>query len=97
MCRKESLPEFKADKWNPIKYEKVKVGVKAKFQQNDELKKILLDTGDSLICEASPRDKEWGIGMGSNNPLIQDPKNWKGDNLLGEMLMEIRNELREEE
>lgn len=95
-CRKDSLPEFKGWLWDAVKYEKVLVGVLAKFEQNQELKERLLATGDSLICEASPRDKEWGIGMGYKNPLNQDPKNWRGNNLLGKMLMEVREIIRNE-
>ncbi len=62
-----------------------------KFYQNENLKKILLDTGDRMIVEASPYDKIWGIGMGVNQyPDILDPKKWKGQNLLGESLMRVR-------
>lgn len=62
-----------------------------KFYQNEDLKQILLDTGDRIIVEASPYDKVWGIGMGVNQyPDILDPKKWKGQNLLGESLMRVR-------
>ena len=35
------------------------------------------------FVEASPYDRIWGIGMAEDNPLITDPVNWKGQNLLG--------------
>jgi len=69
----------------------------AKFGQNDELKEILLKTGDLPIAEASPRDRRWGIGLGKNNPKALDKKQWRGKNWLGEALMLVRKNLKEEE
>ena len=54
-----------------------------KFTQNDKLKKIMLNVNNRKFVEASPYDKIWGVGMSTNNKLINDPKNWKGLNLLG--------------
>lgn len=63
-----------------------------KFHQNEDLLKILLDTGTKMIVEASPYDTIWGIGMGVDKyPEILNPKNWRGHNLLGESLMRVRN------
>ena len=63
-----------------------------KFYQNEDLKKVLLDTGNRIIVEASPYDKVWGIGMGVNNyPDILDQSKWKGQNLLGKSLMRVRD------
>lgn len=71
----------------------VKIGVKAKFEQNSELKQELLATGNSLLCECSPTDKKWGIGIGLDDPDYQHPDRWKGRNYLGFILMEVRAEL----
>jgi ribA/ribD-fused uncharacterized protein len=69
-----------------------------KFTQDAELKKILLDTGDRTIVEASPYDKVWGIAMGVDKyPAILDPNNWKGQNLLGKCLMRVRDKIRKED
>lgn len=43
--------------------------------------------------EASPRDRKWGIGMGASNPKAKDPSQWRGKNLLGNILTEIREDL----
>lgn len=68
--------------------------------QNPKLKRWLLDTGDSIIIETSPFDKIWGIGIGkdSRKPKDnwQDVFSWKGDNLLGFSLMEVRDVLKKE-
>lgn len=63
----------------------------AKFGQNEALRAFLLGTGDQILVEAAPRDRIWGIGMGKNNPDARDPRNWRGQNLLGFALMEVRS------
>lgn len=64
-----------------------------KFGQNPALGSFLLGTGDSIVVEASPRDRIWGIGMSQNNPAARDPQRWRGHNLLGFALMSARQEL----
>lgn len=65
----------------------------AKFSQNADLKTKLLATKTSVLVEASPYDKIWGIGMTTSHPDFNDPKKWKGLNLLGNALMKVRNTL----
>jgi len=62
-----------------------------KFTQNEYLKKKLLETGTKMLVEASPYDTIWGIGLGEADDAILDEKNWKGLNLLGKALMDVRN------
>ncbi|MDO5337285.1 MAG: NADAR family protein [Eubacteriales bacterium] len=81
---------FKEDIWNRHKYEIVLKGNLAKFSQNSELKEFLLGTGESVLAEASPYDRIWGIGLAMDNSDIQNPDHWKGENLLGFALMETR-------
>lgn len=67
----------------------------AKFRKNPELLEVLLNTGNRHIVEASPYDKVWGIAMGVDKyPAILDKNNWKGQNLLGECLMDARRRLK---
>lgn len=65
-----------------------------KFSQNPALGSFLLASGDSVVVEASPRDRIWGIGMSQNNPASSDPRHWRGQNLLGFALMQARHQLR---
>jgi len=67
-----------------------------KFAQEPELAAFLLASGDSVLVEASPRDRIWGIGMSQNNPAARDPRQWRGQNLLGFALMEARHQLRQD-
>ena len=59
--------------------------------QNETLKTYLLSTVGKILVEASPEDRIWGIGMKAGDPGIEDPNNWKGQNLLGYAIMEVRD------
>lgn len=69
-------------------------GLISKFQQDTYSLNTLLDTGDSIIVEASPYDKIWGIGMTEDDPRATDPSKWDGKNLLGIVLMKVRDAIR---
>ena len=77
--------------WDANKYEIVKSGNLARFSQNEELMRRLLSFGDRKFVEVSPIDKVWGIGLSEDDPLIEDENNWLGQNLLGEVLTEVRD------
>ncbi len=64
-----------------------------KFSQNSGLAKKLLRTGDAILAEANPNDVIWAIGLSATDPRAQDRRQWRGENLLGEILMEIRTRL----
>lgn len=78
-------------KWQENREQIVTEGNYHKFNQHDKLKYFLLSTKDAVIVEASPVDTIWGIGLASNNAGAHDPKKWRGLNLLGFALMEIRD------
>ena len=61
-----------------------------KFSQNEDLKEYLLSTGDKILVEASPKDIIWGIGLDEVSPDAPKPGNWRGQNILGFALMEVR-------
>ena len=93
---KQKFPEFDADLWDKTCQEIVKRGVKAKFAQNEDILKVLLGTGNALLAECSPYDKKWGIGIDIGDPDRLNIAKWKGQNLLGKILMDVREELRQE-
>jgi ribA/ribD-fused uncharacterized protein len=69
--------------WERVKEEVMYKGLKAKFTQHEDLKKILLSTGDAILVYDSPIDWDWGIG-----------KDGTGKNKLGLGLMKLREELK---
>ena len=88
------FPEFNAKIWDKTCYAIVKRGVRAKFAQNDNLLEELLSTGNKTLAEASAYDLKWGIGIAIDDPACSTPSKWTGQNLLGKILMEVRDELR---
>ena len=84
---------FVQELWNEKRFEIVVNANLAKFSQNSELKEFLLNTGNRALVEASPLDKIWGIGLAQDNPAAENPNRWKGLNLLGFALMEVRDRL----
>lgn len=68
--------------WGKIKVEIMYEAIKAKFEQNPEVRKKLLDTKTDLIIEDAKDDSYWGNGWDGN-----------GDNVMGKLLMKLRTEL----
>ena len=87
------VKNYNENLWLAARFEIVKEGNYHKFSQNPELKTFLLNTKNRVLVEASPVDAIWGIGMASDDKDIMNPKKWKGLNLLGFALMEVRDEL----
>lgn len=83
--------------WDANKYDIVVAGNKAKFGQNPSLKEFLLSTGDAILAEASPYDRIWGIGLDREQAMKGTVDQWKGENLLGCALMDVRDWLRNHE
>lgn len=74
----------------------VKRGVRAKFMQNPVILDELLATSNALLAECAAKDRIWGIGINLKNPAWKNIENWNGSNYLGQILMEVREELRQE-
>ena len=70
--------------WFDVNVDVMRKAVYAKFTQNQELKELLLSTGDHPLVQVKPGDWFWGTGPDNN-----------GKNMLGELLMELRDGLRD--
>lgn len=46
------------------------------------------------MVEASPIDRIWGIGLAHDDPRAADRTRWRGLDLLGFVLVEVRRALR---
>ena len=69
-------------------------GLYAKFAQNEELRIQLLDTGDAYLVECAHGDLNWACGWRLDEPERKEINKWRGKNLLGFALMEVREQLR---
>jgi ribA/ribD-fused uncharacterized protein len=85
---------FDPQVWDEQKYDLVKAGNYHKFSQHPPLQAYLLTTVDRVLVEASPVDTIWGIGLAADSPDAASPARWRGPNLLGFALMEVRDQLR---
>ena len=82
--------------WDAVSYQAMLDACWHKFssEDNQDIAEKLLSTGDKVLVEASPLDKIWGVGLHEDDPLILDENNWKGENRLGKVLMEVRTRLK---
>ncbi len=72
------------EEWHLVKLQVMEELLRQKFTRHERLKRMLLDTGESLLVEGNNwGDVFWGVSRG------------RGDNHLGRLLMKIREELRE--
>ena len=69
--------------WEDVKDSIMKKALTAKFFQHHELKKLLVSTGDAVLIEDTTNDNYWANGGDGT-----------GKNRLGELLMEVREELK---
>lgn len=88
-----NVENFDEATWLEHRYQIVVEANRAKFTQNELLRTYLVSTGDRVLVEASPVDPVWGIGLAADHINAQSPERWRGLNLLGFALMEVRNEL----
>ncbi len=70
--------------WEEVKDEIMREGVWAKFAQHSKLRELLLSTGDTTIVEHTKNDSYWGDGSDGT-----------GKNMLGRILMEVRERIRQ--
>jgi ribA/ribD-fused uncharacterized protein len=75
--------------WSRTKFDRMRGVLRAKFTQHEDLKELLLSTGDARLVESATVDNEvnrlWG------------EVNGEGRNMLGQLLMELRASLRDED
>jgi N-glycosidase YbiA len=83
MGRERKRP-LRAD-WEEVKEEIMRKAVLCKFSTHQDLRDILLATGEELLVENAPGDYYWGCG-----------KDGSGKNRLGVVLMEVRDILRQQ-
>lgn len=79
---------FREDTWAAHRERVVAHGNLLKFRQNEALCAVLLGTGGATLAEAAANDRMWGIGLDAR--AARAGQGWRGTNLLGKALMEVR-------
>ncbi|KVO30889.1 hypothetical protein WL51_30545 [Burkholderia ubonensis] len=72
--------------WSKIKFDRMRDVLRAKFGQHDDLRELLLSTGNARLVESATVDNPVNRLWGEVNGV--------GKNMLGTLLMEVREELR---
>lgn len=85
------VQNFETEAWQKHCIDIVVKANLAKFSASPSFVSWLAATAPKVLVEASMWDKIWGIGMVASAPGADDPKHWKGRNLLGFALMEVRD------
>ena len=80
------MQEERTPDWNEKKRAVMKEIMKAKALQHKDVQTMLLSTNESIIVKNHPLDYYWGTG-----------EDGSGKNVMGEIWMEIRSELREDD
>lgn len=81
--RRKYKKEVRQDWWGSVELGIMTEIIRAKVEQNEDVRQCLIATGSKKIIENSPWDEFWGNGPDK-----------KGKNMLGVIMMEVREELK---
>jgi len=76
--------------WKGLRQTVAMRGLVEKFRQNASLLEQLLETGDCYLVECAVSDRAWACGISLYDDARCNLANWKGSNILGFTLMEVR-------
>ena len=82
------------EEWNKNRLQYMREILIAKYTQHQDLCEALLSTGRKKLAEGNSRDDFYGIGLALTHNDVLNPTVWRGNNHLGKLLMEVREELR---
>ena len=90
----QEVKRLNKEDWDIHKRDIMKDILISKFTQHPDLKDMLMKTGTKKLAEANARDNYFAIGLPITHPEVLDTTKWLANgNQLGEILMELRQEL----
>ena len=89
------ITSYSNKRWRSVAKELCAAGIDAKFRQNPTLQDLLLETRDLVIVECT-YDTLWGTGIPLQDDKCLDHTLWHNQGILGEILEDIRSQLRNE-
>jgi ribA/ribD-fused uncharacterized protein len=91
----KQIPKEESEEWTKTKGIKVMTDIlRAKMKCCEDFYGCLMETGHSILVEAT-YDRYWGCGLLPDKVVDIHPSYWPGQNFLGCLLMDLRNEERE--
>ena len=89
----KKVQNYDLNRWLPEAEKVLFFANLAKYTQNSSARAALLNTHEDQIGEAS-YSRTWGIGIPIQDKYAMDCNSWKGKNIMGKLLMKIRDTLR---
>ena len=89
------VKDFSEDLWEEFREYFAFEILKAKFSSDNRMRETLLSTGTAVLAEATVNDNLWGIGLDIDDPDVFYPERWRGQNVLGTVLMRVRQHFQE--
>ena len=83
-------------RWKEVAYKECYRGLFEKFNQNDNLRRVLVNTGNKTLVESS-YDQIWGTGIPLSDPACLDRTKWYNPGIMSKLLMDIRQELTQDQ
>ncbi|CAJ0954653.1 unnamed protein product, partial [Mesorhabditis belari] len=87
------LESLDYQRWKVISPGIMRQALFLKYENNEELRKLLFLTRGSTLVEASPTDCTWGIGLSLDDPGSSERSRWRGRNQLGMIMTAVREDL----
>ena len=88
---------FDSAVWDRETQNAVLSGNCTKFTHIPDMKHHRLSTANKRLAEASPLDPVWGVGLRTDDPRANNPRQWRRRNLLGEALSAVCEENHDDE
>ena len=85
------IKNFRIEAWQRVASDVMVKAVLAKFRQNPTAREKLLKTGSALLVEATLFDRYWASGLEIGDDHHRHREAWRGANVLGEVLMRVRD------
>ena len=92
----KNIQNFDPNVWRQVAPLIMQQALLAKFRQHDAIRKKLVGTGDVILVEASPFSTYWGSGLDIFDDNHKELWKWRGANMLGTILTQVRDILRDE-
>lgn len=80
------VKNYDDNKWNAIRDRFMLETLQEKYKYCEEFRNLINENSNKIFVEASPYDNIWGVGLSENDPKINNPQNWKGENRLGKCI-----------
>lgn len=88
----QTVKSYDDAKWKRTMCTVMENALRARFSQDEMFRKKLLGTRGKSIGEACAHDSDWGTSVSLHHKDALDQQTWKGANLLGKLLVRLRNE-----